>query len=57
MREFFLEGLGMLHTYENETCDYNGNSSYKQEGQTDFAVGISARGKFITKEDLQPRSI
>ncbi|MDA9245820.1 MAG: DUF3575 domain-containing protein [Polaribacter sp.] len=48
-RGFFVEGFGMLHTYENETYDYNGNGSYKQEDQTDFAVGISAGGKFITK--------
>ena len=50
MREvFFVEGFGMLHTYENETYDFVGNGSSRQENQTDFAVGISAGAKFITK--------
>ena len=48
-RGFFVEGFGMLHTYESENYDYNGNGSYRQEDQTNFAVGISAGGKFITK--------
>jgi hypothetical protein len=39
----------MLHTYESENFDYNGNGSYKQEDHTNFAVGISAGGNFITK--------
>jgi len=39
----------MLFTYENETYDYNGNGYYRQEDQTDFAVGISAGVKFTTK--------
>lgn len=48
-RGFFVEGFGMLHTYENETYDFVGNGSSRQENQTDFAVGISAGAKFITK--------
>jgi len=49
-RGFFVEGFGMLHTYENETFDFNGSGNYRQEDQTDFAVGISIGGKFTTKK-------
>ena len=56
-RGFFVEGFGMLHTYENETFDFNGSGNYRQEDQTDFAVGISIGGKFTTKKGFQPRSI
>lgn len=53
---FFVEAFGMLHSGEEEiyieAFDSNGNfidSSYRGENYTDFAVGISAGGKFVTK--------
>jgi hypothetical protein len=50
-RGFFVEGFGMLHSYEQENYFYNGNGNggYNYEDRTEFAVGISAGGKFITK--------
>ncbi|NNJ88411.1 MAG: DUF3575 domain-containing protein [Eudoraea sp.] len=50
---FFVEGFGMLNSgdafYGLATFDANGNVSYTNEGSyTDFALGISAGGKFVT---------
>jgi len=50
---FFVEAFGMLHTGEDEyfidaiTDPFGGN--YESRDYTDFAVGISVGGKFVTK--------
>mgnify|MGYP000569052925 FL=1 len=56
-RGFFVEGFGMLHSYEDRNYGYyydnNGNyinSSRNYETKTEFAVGISVGGKFISKK-------
>jgi len=50
-RGFFVEGFGMLNTYEdNDYYNYNGNYNPNQPvKETDFALGISVGGKFIMK--------
>jgi hypothetical protein len=55
-RGFFVEGFGMLNTYEdNEYYNYyydnNGNyiSNNETFKETDFALGVSVGGKFIIK--------
>tara|TARA_R110002126_G_scaffold291479_3_gene453109 strand:- start:34317 stop:34895 length:579 start_codon:yes stop_codon:yes gene_type:complete len=49
-RGFFVEGFGMLNTYQDEiyTSDFISFSS-SIENQTSFALGISVGGKFVTK--------
>jgi len=54
-RGFFVEGFGMLHSYENNNYDYYdmyGNYINANNGdtKTEFAVGISVGGKFISKK-------
>jgi hypothetical protein len=51
-RGFFIEGFGMLNTYQNYNNDYNGyDYNYnKIDTQTGFALGISVGGKFVLKE-------
>lgn len=46
-RGFFVEGFGMLNTYQDEIYLFSNN--YSIEKETGFALGISAGGKFITK--------
>ncbi|AQS94079.1 hypothetical protein BXQ17_08380 [Polaribacter sp. BM10] len=46
-RGFFVEGFGMLNTYEDRYYFFNNN--YETIVETDFALGISVGGKFITK--------
>lgn len=46
-RGFFVEGFGMLNTYEDEF--YFFNSSPQGYSETSFALGISVGGKFVTK--------
>ena len=49
---FFVEGFGMLNSYKNNYSNsyYGLGSGKDQSGKyTDFAVGISAGGKFVTK--------
>lgn len=54
-RGFFVEGFGMLNTYEdkdyNSYYDNNGNyiNSNETFKETDFALGISVGGKFTIK--------
>ena len=54
-RGFFVEGFGMLNTYEDNEYNYyydnNGNYIDNSEPlkETDFALGISVGGKFIIK--------
>ncbi|MGJ8743054.1 DUF3575 domain-containing protein [Polaribacter sp.] len=49
-RGFFIEGFGMLHTYEDDNYFYDGNNTVNiSEDKTEFAVGISVGGKFISK--------
>jgi len=54
-RGFFVEGFGMLNTYEDNEYSYyydnNGNYIDNSEPlkETDFALGISVGGKFIIK--------
>ena len=47
---FFVEGFGMLNSGKEEIfLDYvNGVDVYQQENYTDFALGISIGGKFVT---------
>ena len=49
---FFVEGFGMLNSGENillATFDQNGNiTDSDSENYTDFALGISVGGKFVT---------
>ena len=51
-RGFFIEGFGMLHTYEDHTYYYNNGTDWTSnvEDKTEFAVGISVGGKFISKK-------
>ena len=47
---FFIEGFGMLNTYQdNYSFDFNSNYG-KIETQTSFALGISVGGKFVITE-------
>lgn len=50
---FFVEAFGMLHSGEDEIYEYDSVAdpygSYRDDKYTDFAVGISAGGKFVTK--------
>ena len=48
---FFIEGFGMLNTFQDfyDSYDYNNNYS-KIKTQTSFALGISVGGKFVLKE-------
>ncbi|MGK0413590.1 MAG: hypothetical protein ACJA1B_001798 [Polaribacter sp.] len=51
-RGFFVEGFGMLNTYEDEIYSFtNGSSQYLVDtiSETSFALGISVGGKFVTK--------
>ncbi|WP_218598156.1 DUF3575 domain-containing protein [Polaribacter sp. NJDZ03] len=55
-RGFFIEGFGMLHSYENNNSNYyddysNNYISYgNDDTKTEFAIGISVGGKFISKK-------
>lgn len=54
-RGFFVEGFGMLHSYENnyyDYYDYNGDyiANRNDDTKTEFAVGISVGGKFVSKK-------
>lgn len=54
-RGFFVEGFGMLNTYQdiyyNYDPYYNSDSYYSDvENQTGFALGVSVGGKFVLKE-------
>ena len=57
-RGFFVEAFGMLNTQEDENYDYyydnNGNWVDNSEDLkvTDFALGISVGGKFITRKNF-----
>ena len=46
-RGFFVEGFGMLNTYQDR--DYFFDSNEEVFTETDFALGISVGGKFIIK--------
>ncbi len=49
-RGFFIEGFGMLNTYQ-DNYSYDFKSNYgKIETQTSFALGISVGGKFVITE-------
>ncbi|MEX0288468.1 MAG: DUF3575 domain-containing protein [Flavobacteriaceae bacterium] len=47
---FFVEGFGMLNSGKEEIYIFmpNGVDTYREENYTDFALGISAGGKFVT---------
>ena len=57
-RGFFVEGFGMLNTQEareyNSFTDDQGNitSNSTIKERTDFALGISVGGKFVTKKNF-----
>ncbi|MEJ1221264.1 DUF3575 domain-containing protein [Sediminicola sp. 1XM1-17] len=48
---FFVEGFGMLNSGEDfyYTFDNQGNESRTEENYTDFALGVSVGGKFVTQ--------
>ena len=48
---FFVEGFGMLNSGEDYyySFDEQGNETNSGETYTDFALGISVGGKFVTK--------
>ncbi len=49
---FFVEGFGMLNSGKEEYDDYDyiiGSNIVTEDTYTDFALGISAGGKFVTK--------
>lgn len=51
-RGFFIEAFTMLHSGSDEFYEYNETTfegSYNEKTYTDFAVGISAGAKFVTK--------
>lgn len=54
-RGFFVEGFGMLHSYEDRNYDYYydnfGNYVNNSSGETntEFAIGFSIGGKFVSK--------
>ena len=49
-RGFFLEIFGMLHSYEDFYYDYNTvSNTYLTASKTDFSLGISVGGKWVTK--------
>ncbi|WP_299061956.1 DUF3575 domain-containing protein [uncultured Polaribacter sp.] len=45
-RGFFVEGFGMLNTYEDDYSFFYDNDTIVE---TNFALGISVGGKFVTK--------
>lgn len=45
---FFIEGFGMLNSFKKSNY-YYGSNNYSSESLTNFAVGISAGGKFVTE--------
>ena len=48
---FFIEGFGMLNTFQDFYNSYDDNNNYsKIKTQTSFALGISVGGKFVLKE-------
>lgn len=48
-RGFFVEAFGMLHTY-NDFYNYDfTNNTYSEDSVTDFSLGISVGGKWVTK--------
>ncbi|RCS26307.1 DUF3575 domain-containing protein [Polaribacter sp. WD7] len=51
-RGFFVEGFGMLNTFEEEVYSFDSfdtNGNFETVKETDFAIGISVGGKFIIK--------
>jgi hypothetical protein len=48
-RGFFVEGFGMLNTYEDQDYYYDYYDNSRTIKETDFALGISVGGKFIIK--------
>jgi hypothetical protein len=48
-RGFFIEGFGMLNTYQDD-YNYYYNNYDTVEIQTSFALGVSVGGKFVLKE-------
>lgn len=46
-RGFFVEGFGMLNNFEDRFFIGNGNSELRSD--TNFALGVSVGGKFVTK--------
>lgn len=49
-RGFFVEGFGMLHTFERRDSNYDDyNNNYTYTNETGFSLGISVGGKFVSK--------
>jgi hypothetical protein len=48
-RGFFVEGFGMLNTYEDQDYYYDYYDNSRTIKETDFALGVSVGGKFIIK--------
>jgi hypothetical protein len=50
LKVFFIEGFGMLHRYKDYYYDYNSDSyNYDSKNITEFSLGISVGGKWVTK--------
>ncbi len=52
---FFVEGFGMLNSYNNNTLIFNDQFDLiitEQKNVTDFALGISVGGKWVTKRGM-----
>ncbi len=47
-RGFFVEGFGMLNTFEDEVYFFNSNN-FDVERETNFALGVSVGGKFVIR--------
>ncbi|MEQ6123525.1 DUF3575 domain-containing protein [Pseudotenacibaculum sp. MALMAid0570] len=49
-RGFFIEAFGMLHNYKDYYYNFDiTTSSYTTKSQTDFSLGVSVGGKWVTK--------
>ena len=50
-RGFFIEGFGMLHRYKDYYYDevWSGTNNYTSKNITEFSLGISVGGKWVTK--------
>lgn len=47
-RGFFVEGFGMLNTRKELNYGFYGDTSFNRDTKTNFALGISVGGKFVT---------
>lgn len=48
-RGFYVEAFGMFHVYDEYDFDFYNNNNNQLESNTDFSLGISIGGKWVTK--------